>query len=278
MRGAVHRGAGSFTLPDHAGEAHRGAIEERNMLCVWTVRSHEYADEVPRFLGQLPASERQRAEAFHFERDRVSYAVSHYALRQVLAGHLGLDGFGHAFEIGPRGKPSLPRAFADSGLEFSLSHTHGLALIAVSRLGAVGVDVERVVDTVDVHGLAASVFAEPESRHLAGLDAAAARHGFFRLWVRKEAYVKARGIGLADGLREPVLDPAALDAAGGAQVRHAGGSTWAEWPIAVPDGYCAALYQCLDNAASAVRVVPEIRAWRPADRQDEAARQQRAVP
>ncbi len=149
------------------------------MLCVWTVRSQEYADAVPRFLAQLPASEQQRAEAFHFERDRVSYVVSHYALRQVLAGHLGLDGFGHAFEVGPRGKPSLPRAFAASGLEFSLSHTHGLALIAVSRLGAVGVDVERVVDTVDVHGLAASVFAEPECRRLAGLDAVAARHGFF---------------------------------------------------------------------------------------------------
>lgn len=250
------------------------------MLCVWTVRSQEYADAVPRFLAQLPASERQRAEAFHFERDRVSYVVSHYALRQVLAGHLGLDGFGHAFEVSPRGKPSLPRAFAASGLEFSLSHTHGLALIAVSRLGAVGVDVERVVDTVDVHGLAASVFAEPECRRLAGLDAVAARHGFFRLWVRKEAYVKALGIGLADGLREPVLDPAALDEdeAGGGQVRRAGGSAWAEWPIAVPAGYCAALYLRLDPADSAVRVVPEIRAWHPADRQDEAAPQQRAAP
>ena len=248
------------------------------MLCVWTVRSHEYADEVPRLLEQLPASERQRAEAFHFERDRVSYVVSHYALRQVLAGCLGLDGFGHAFEVGPHGKPSLPRAFAHSGVEFSLSHTHGLALIAVSRGGGVGVDVERVVDTVDVRGLAASVFAEPESRHLAGLDAAAARLGFFRLWVRKEAYVKARGIGLADGLREPVLDPATLDEAGGGQVRHAGGSAWAEWSIAVPDGYCAALYQRLDVAAGAVRVAPELRAWRPDDQRDEAALQQRAVP
>ncbi|MGG1954109.1 4'-phosphopantetheinyl transferase family protein [Ralstonia solanacearum] len=247
------------------------------MLCVWTVRSHEYADAVPRFMAQLPAGERQRAEAFHFERDRVSYVVSHYALRQVLAGGLGLDGFGHAFEVGPHGKPSLPRAFVDSGLEFSLSHTHGLALIAVSSVGAVGVDVERVVDTVDVHGLAASVFAEPESRHLAGLDAAAARLGFFRLWVRKEAYVKARGIGLADGLREPVLDPATLDEAGG-QVRQAAGSAWAEWPIAVPDGYCAALYQRLDAAAGVVRVAPELRAWRPDDQRDEAALQQRAVP
>ncbi len=248
------------------------------MLCVWTVRSHEYAEAVPRFLEQLSAAERQRAGAFRFERDRVSYVVSHYALRQVLAGHLGLDGFGHEFEVGPRGKPSLPRAFAAGGLEFSLSHTHGLALIAVSRVGAVGVDVERVVDTVDVHGLAASVFAEPECRRLAGLDAAAARRGFFRLWVRKEAYVKARGIGLADGLREPVLDPAALDEAGGGQVRHAGGSAWAEWPIAVPEGYCAALYQRLDPEGSAARVVPEIRAWRPAGWQDEPAPQQCAAP
>lgn len=77
-----------------------------------------------------------------------------------------------------------------------------------------------------------------------------------------------------------MLDPAALDEdeAGGGQVRRAGGSAWAEWPIAVPAGYCAALYLRLDPADSAVRVVPEIRAWHPADRQDEAAPQQRAAP
>lgn len=67
-----------------------------------------------------------------------------------------------------------------------------------------------------------------------------------------------------------MLDPATLD--------EAGGSTWAEWPIAVPDGYCAALYQRLDVAAGAVRVAPEIRAWCPDDQRDEAALQQRTAP
>lgn len=238
------------------------------MLRVWSVRTCEYAEAAPRFFGQLSARERQRAEAFHFERDRIAYVVSHCALRQILANTLGVDGFGHEYEIGPHGKPSLPRQFAVSGLEFSLSHTDGFALIAVSRVGSVGIDVERVVDSGDLHELTASVFTEQEYRGLAKLDAVAAQHGFFRLWVRKEAYAKACGIGLAEGLKVPALDVAALDDATGGQVRHVGGKAWWEWPISVPAGYCAALYQRVDDVASVAHVVPEICDWhlQPMDR------------
>ncbi len=57
------------------------------MLCVWVVRTQKYADAISPLVDRLSASERQRAEAFHFNQDRVSYVVSHYALRRVLAHH-----------------------------------------------------------------------------------------------------------------------------------------------------------------------------------------------
>ncbi len=174
---------------------------------------------------------------------------------------LKLSRFEHEYEIGPHGKPSLPPQFSVNGLEFSLSHADEIALIAVSSLGAVGIDIEREVDSFDVHELAASVFNQRECRRLAGLSAVAARRGFLRMWVRKEAYAKACGLGLAAGLKVPVLDPTALDDIGRGQVRYAGGKTWLEWAVAVPLGYSAALYQRVDDMAHIAHMVPEIREW-----------------
>ena len=107
------------------------------------------------------------------------------ALHAVLA--LYLDRPAHLV-IDPDGKPRL----ADDALAFNLSHSGSLALVAVSQVGPLGVDVEehRVIREVDrlarryfTPGEAALVAAEPRA--------------FFRLWTRKEAWIKAQGGGLA---------------------------------------------------------------------------------
>ncbi|WP_232431300.1 4'-phosphopantetheinyl transferase superfamily protein [Cupriavidus sp. UYPR2.512] len=173
-----------------------------------------------------------------------------------------MNRFEHEYEIGTHGKPSLPPQFSASNLEFSLAHADEIALIAVSNLGAVGIDVEREVDSFNVHELAVSVFDRQECQLLANFSAGAAKRGFFRMWVRKEAYAKACGLGLSAGLKVPVLDPTALDDVGRVQIRHAGGKTWLEWAVTSQPGYSAALYQRVDDMARTAHVVPEIREWR----------------
>jgi 4'-phosphopantetheinyl transferase len=98
------------------------------------------------------------------------------------------------FDVAPRGKPRL----AGRELAFNLSHSRGTALVAVTAAREVGVDVEAVRER-DLLGLARTYFAPAEQAVLASLAGPERAAAFYRCWTRKEAYLKACGMGL--GLR-----------------------------------------------------------------------------
>lgn len=101
------------------------------------------------------------------------------------------------FSAADRGKPSI----VDGGdLGFSLSRSGDVALVAVTRGRPVGVDVERIRADADLSDLAEHFFSEPEAHLLGGLPEPERVDAFFRLWARKEAVVKASGVGLGDGV------------------------------------------------------------------------------
>ncbi|MEU6145040.1 4'-phosphopantetheinyl transferase superfamily protein [Streptomyces sp. NPDC047081] len=146
---------------------------------------------------------------------RVLYACSHAALRAVTALYGGRSASQVAFATGKFGKPYVS---GDPGLRISLSHTEGLALVAVSRDGPVGVDVERVRPLRDPAGLRRQILSGweaarwPESegdedgRH--GVAAQGALYdGLFTRWACKEAVLKALGSGLAGDLTAVWVTP-----------------------------------------------------------------------
>jgi 4'-phosphopantetheinyl transferase len=139
----------------------------------------------------LDAAERARAARFVFERDRARFATGRAALRAILAAYLGAEPAALAFTIGPHGKPALP-----DGPPFSFSNSQGCGLCAVGQERPVGVDVERLREVPDAAGVARSAFT-PEER--AAWQAAGAGGGaaFLRVWTRKEAALKALGLGLS---------------------------------------------------------------------------------
>ncbi len=158
---------------------------------VWAIDLDRLADRVDRqVLGPM---ERARAERFAFEPDRRRYVAAHVALRMVLARYTGLSP--DELDIGetPQGKPHL----AGGGPAFNLSHSAGSALVAVAAGGQVGVDLEQVVPRHDEMGIARSLFAPRDVTWLDGLDGVARRSAFYRLWVCREAVLKAAGTGLA---------------------------------------------------------------------------------
>ncbi len=150
----------------------------------------------PAALGVLDAAEQQRAARFVFERDRVRYLAAHVGLRHILARYLGTAPAGVAFAEGLHGRPQLAGAQAGE-LEFNLSHSGELALVAVARQGPLGVDVEVLRPMPDWRELAERYFTPQEC---AALTAAGAdpQVGFLRCWVRKEAALKSTGIGLSE--------------------------------------------------------------------------------
>ncbi|MGH7928214.1 MAG: 4'-phosphopantetheinyl transferase family protein, partial [Candidatus Binatia bacterium] len=105
------------------------------------------------------------------------------------------------FHAGTHGKPLLSQPAAN-GLQFNLSHSHEIALIAVARGKAVGVDVEFVKRDFSFDEVAARFFTASEVAALFELPQSLRREAFFKCWTSKEAFLKAKATGLSGKLDE----------------------------------------------------------------------------
>ena len=124
------------------------------------------------------------------------FVVARGMLRQLLGRYLDRDPGAVAFARGAHGKPFLQKG----ELHFNVSHTHELALYAIARDREVGVDVEWMRPQVAHEQIAARFFSLEEQEALAQVPDEERRAAFYNIWTRKEAYVKARGDGIAAGL------------------------------------------------------------------------------
>ena len=162
---------------------------------VWCVEL-DAADEVSALAACLSEEERERASGLLSGTHQRRFVVARGMLRQLLGRYLGQDPGAVAFSRGAHGKPFLP----EGGLHFNVSHTHELALYAIARDREVGVDVEWMRPQVAHEQIAARFFSLEEQEALAQVPDVARQAAFYNIWTRKEAYVKARGDGIAAGL------------------------------------------------------------------------------
>jgi 4'-phosphopantetheinyl transferase len=150
----------------------------------------------------LDAEERSRRARFRHAADRDLFGLAHALKRLALARYAAWPPAEWRFVAGQRGKPALAPDLAEAtGLNFSLSHSEGLAAVAVGRAVRVGVDVEPVDRPIDPDELARDVLAPAEIADLAVLTGPARSRAFMVLWTLKEAYVKALGLGLSHPLK-----------------------------------------------------------------------------
>jgi 4'-phosphopantetheinyl transferase len=150
--------------------------------------------DIDRILSQ---EERERAARFYLQRDRNHFIARRAMLRSILGRYLSVDPRHLQFSRGPHGKPVLATERGADALCFNIAHSHEIALCAVARGRDIGVDVERVRADVDVDLIADRFFSQREVAALRLLPPERRRTAFFTCWVRKEAYVKAKGDGLA---------------------------------------------------------------------------------
>jgi 4'-phosphopantetheinyl transferase len=133
--------------------------------------------------------ERARASRFVSDVDRERWICARGTLRVLLGRYLEMDPGRVRFEVGPKGKPSVP----ESEVSFNLSHSGDLGLFAFARGRSVGVDVERAGRGVDVIAVAERVLGHGEAARLSGLSEPVREREFLRSWVRHEAALKCRG-------------------------------------------------------------------------------------
>lgn len=151
--------------------------------------------DVEPLLAMLCAQERERAARFRSARDRSAYVLAHAGMRVLLARKLQRAPATLAFERAEGGKPFLLDA---DGLQFNLSHSREHALLAIGR-NALGVDIEEHTALGALPDLLAQVATTAERAAIEALPELEQPAAFFRLWVRKEAWLKAIGSGLPGG-------------------------------------------------------------------------------
>ncbi|WP_027171206.1 4'-phosphopantetheinyl transferase superfamily protein [Methylobacterium sp. 10] len=165
-------------------------------VTVWDVDLTQAIDHRAKCRDVLSDDEIARATRFVRDVDRWRFEASHAALRLVLGHRLGSDPRGIVFGTTPSGKPHLVGEQAGS-CRFSLSHSGSRALIGLSSLVEIGVDVEEIRPMPDLLRIARAHFARREIAALEALGPRDLTAGFFACWTRKEAVAKATGQGLS---------------------------------------------------------------------------------
>jgi len=165
----------------HVGQAH---------LWAWPLCVPESALEAN--LSLLSSNEVERANRFKFPEHREAYIVAHARMRQILAGYLNCASESVVFETGTHGKPRL--VSPKTNLHFNLTHSHGLGGLAVTSNIEVGLDFEHIRPME--REVAEAHFSADEIHHLDQLSGMEWINAFYRCWTRKEALLKAEGMGL----------------------------------------------------------------------------------
>ena len=167
---------------------------------VWRCPLDLAADQSDKFNKCLSEQERHRAKQFRFGGKRYQFVTTRARLRPSLSRATGSLASEIEIEVSASGKPFLAGKAHSSDVQFNVSHTDGLALIAITRGQAIGIDVESLEQSVQHTRLAENYFSAKEKNTIAALPSEQVPASFFACWTRKEAVLKAIGTGIVHGL------------------------------------------------------------------------------
>lgn len=205
---------------------------------LWAVDLARTDAELRALAALLSGDELRRAASMRIVEGRRRYMCTRAALRVLLARYAGVEMMELELRSGPYGKPALD----PPAVRFNIAHSGELALIAVAARAEVGVDLELMRPRRDPMRVARDHFTATECDMIEGAPDPDRSALFYRLWVAKEAFVKATGRGLSTSLRSfaVALEP------GPPRLVHVGGDEaearrWSLEAVDVGAGYAAAL-------------------------------------
>ncbi len=223
-------------IPDYDFTLHPQKID------IW---EYPLAELWPEAASYLNSAELDRAKRYHFERHRRRFTIARAMLRVILARYLSLSPQDLAFATNSYGKPYL---IHPTGIQFNLSHSHDLALLAIGQDTPLGVDIE-FFSSRPFAGMSKIMFSPQEIQKYAQVPTSMRSLNFFHIWAQKEAFIKACGMGLSYPTQTfdvPVFPPTNLNIK---DTRHH--MTWHMHSFMPKIACCAAL--CHDPAIQTVR-------------------------
>ena len=164
---------------------------------LWTVRPESIQNKMilAASMDSLSILEREKYRRFRFAEDRHRYLVSHALVRNVLSKYAEILPGEWVFSQTDRGRPEVANPGL-SAMRFNLSHTRGYVACIVTSSCDCGIDVERVHVRHNPIDVAKRMFSKPEFEHMQQLSGREQLDYFFTRWTLREAYTKARGIGI----------------------------------------------------------------------------------
>jgi len=190
-------------------------------------------------LQPLSYDEWQRAGRFHRGRDRERFLAGRGALREILGMFLNVNPASFVFSYGEFGKPQIAAPVAAHSLQFDLAHSDSMVVYAIAQ-HELGVDLERIRAMDETEQIASRFFTPRENSSLLALPEQQRLEAFFNCWTRKEAYLKAIGSGLNDGLDQIEVSLAPGQAAELRGVANASGQ-WSLHPLVPASEFVGAL-------------------------------------
>jgi 4'-phosphopantetheinyl transferase len=174
---------------------------DRLILHLWCAYPDDLLDEEAEQACALLLSddEKERWRGFKFDRHRREYLATHALARIALSQYRGIPPQAWRFQMNAYGKPSVA---PECGLHFNLSNALSLVVCLISEGAQVGVDVESRARSASIAEVGPRMFSTQEMAQFESLPEVEKPERAIRLWTLKEAYVKARGMGLALPLNE----------------------------------------------------------------------------
>lgn len=209
-----------------------------NAVHLWSVNLEWASNSLQDFGKNLTADEQARAACIRSPMDRKYFIAGRGVLRDILSRYICQAPIDIDLSYGLYRKPRLRPSSRTSQIFFNVSHSESLGLIAVTRGGEVGIDLERIKPCEDCEKIAERFFSPPEIQALRRYLPPLRRDAFLTIWTRKEAFTNALGVGLQ-------LDWSSFDVsrvpAPAVQTPMSSGTSWSIYPFVPTPGYVAAL-------------------------------------
>ena len=186
------------------------------------------------WLATLNDEERERAARLHLPLHQQRFTMARAILRHLLGLYLNAEPKSLTFSYGEYRKPALAGTFANQ-LQFNLSHSADMAMYAFILNGQIGIDIEKVRQE-NKSDIATRFFSTAEISALQALPPADQTAGFYCLWARKEAIIKANGKGFA----QP-LSSFSVSLANQPELLQIDHQSWNLYPLAIHQDYAAAV-------------------------------------
>jgi 4'-phosphopantetheinyl transferase len=167
---------------------------------IWLINLAEEESDIFNHQRFITVDEKNRATRYISGKKSREFIITRSALRNIIGYVLNENPKRIGFDYTSSGMPLLDANWSHTDIIFNVSHSHDLAVIAVSIKNIIGIDIEKVHEDIEYEKLSRRFFSELEYKQIMDFNEESRLDAFFATWTRKEALVKATGTGIAYGL------------------------------------------------------------------------------